>query len=157
MLRALPILVILGLAIYSFFDVVNSSNTPNSAKPVIRRGRRGAWLVVVLIPVIGAGLWFLLGRPSRKRDPNQPPRVINIKGGSGRQVAPDDDPRFIRKLDDDAWQRKRKESRSKPAAQPEPKSGPQKPENPKTESETPEPQAEAKEQPSGEKDAGTSS
>ncbi len=157
MLRALPILIILGLAIYSFFDVVNSSNSPNSGKPMIRRGRRGVWLVVVLVPAIGAGLWFLLGRPSRKRDPNQPPRVINIKGGPGRQIAPDDDPRFIRKLDDDAWQRKRRESRAKPTDRPSSAAGPQQPVPPEPESGATQPESEAKEQPSGEKDAGSSS
>lgn len=48
------------------------------------------------------GLWLLLGRPwpesggfFRKRGP----------------VAPDDDPRFLRKLDDDVWSKKMRKRR----------------------------------------------
>jgi hypothetical protein len=154
MLRALPILIILGLAVYSFFDVINSDQL------AIRRGRRGIWLVVVLVPVLGAGFWFLLGRPSRKRDPNQPPRVINIKGG-GQKVAPDDDPRFIRKLDDEAWQRKRRAARAKPATDASADRAPTGLEPPDPDladpdSEASEGEPEAKEQAPGEKDAGSS-
>lgn len=48
---------------------------------------KGAWIaIVVLIPVLGGVLWFALGR--RRGSAN----------GGARQVAPDDDPEFLRTL-----------------------------------------------------------
>lgn len=102
--RAIPILVIVGLAVYSFFDVLQT-------KPQdFRRFSRTTWLVLVLIPIIGAAMWFISGRPRRNRNGYGPPRIINIKGQQ-RPASPDDDPDFLRKLDEDAWRRKRDEAR----------------------------------------------
>lgn len=106
MLKALPILIILGLAIYSFFDVLK---TPDL---LIKRGPKAMWVVLALVPVIGAALWFLLGRPGSQTDAHPPTRVISLRRGSA-QVAPDDDMSFLRRLDDEAWLRKREETRSK--------------------------------------------
>jgi len=61
---------------------------------------RWAWLVVILlVPVVGPVAWFLLGRQraARRRGPS----------------APDDDPRFLRELDDEVWRRKQQEKRRK--------------------------------------------
>lgn len=102
MIRAIPILVIVGLAVYTFFDVLQ---TPPQR---IRRYTRTFWLAGSLIPVFGATLWFLVGRP--KRAQAGPPRVISLRG-SGRPVAPEDDPAFLRRLEDEAWRRKREEQR----------------------------------------------
>ena len=85
MARALPILVILGLAVYSFFDVLQTK--PGD----FRRFSRTSWLVIVLIPILGAALWFIAGRPRRSRKGYGPPRIISLRG-SQQQVAPDDDP-----------------------------------------------------------------
>ena len=104
MARALPILVILGLAVYSFFDVLQTK--PGD----FRRFSRTSWLVIVLIPILGAALWFIAGRPRRSRKGYGPPRIISLRG-SQRQIAPDDDPTFIRKLDEEAWRRKRDKAR----------------------------------------------
>ena len=106
MLKALPILIILGLAIYSFFDVLK---TPDL---LIKRGPKAMWVVLALVPVIGAALWFLLGRPGSESDAHPPPRVIGLRRGQS-QVAPDDDPKFLRRLDDEVWMRKREEARSR--------------------------------------------
>ncbi len=102
--RAIPILVIVGLAIYSFFDVLQTR--PQD----FRRFTRTTWLVLVLIPIIGAAMWFISGRPRRSRNGYGPPRIINIKGQQ-RPASPDDDPAFLRKLDEEAWRRKREEAR----------------------------------------------
>lgn len=106
MLKALPILIILGLAIYSFFDVLK---TPDL---LIKHGPKAMWMVLALVPVIGAALWFLLARPGSDSDAHPPPRVSRLRRGPV-QVAPDDDVSFLRRLDDEAWLRKRQESRSR--------------------------------------------
>lgn len=105
--RAIPILVIVGLAIYSFFDVLNSRNED------LRKFSRTTWLMLVLVPVVGAALWFLVGRP-RGRARQGPPRIITIRGQQ-RPSAPDDDPAFLRRLEEEAWRRKRDEARRRAA------------------------------------------
>ncbi len=110
--RALPILIIVGLAIYSFFDVLQTEDDR------IRRYPKTAWLVLVLIPVVGAALWFGLGRPRRSRGGFGPPRMITLKDSQARPKAPDDDPTFIRRLDEEAWRRKRDEQRNRDTKDP---------------------------------------
>ena len=111
--RAIPILVIVGLAVYSFFDVLQT-------KPQdFRRFSRTTWLMLVLIPILGAAMWFISGRPRRSRNGYGPPRIVNIKGKQ-RPVSPDDDPAFLRKLDEEAWRRKREEVRKAEEAESSP-------------------------------------
>lgn len=53
----------------------------------VRTLNKPIWAVlIILLPVIGAVLWFLVGR--ERRD----------SGGVARTVAPDDDPAFLRDL-----------------------------------------------------------
>ncbi len=122
--RAIPILIIVGLAIYSFFDVLQTDEDR------IRRYPRTFWLVMVLVPVLGATLWFVAGRPKRSRSGYGPPRVINLKPGAGRTVAPDDDPTFIKRLDEEAWRRKRDEQRRKESGAPQGSTDPEPPVDP---------------------------
>jgi hypothetical protein len=79
------ILVPLGLAalaimVFSLVDIAltNKRSVRSLTKPL--------WLLVVLIPLAGALLWFLFGRPRRS------------PGGQTRMIAPDDDPDFLRNL-----------------------------------------------------------
>ncbi|BDZ54395.1 PLD nuclease N-terminal domain-containing protein [Agromyces marinus] len=59
----------------------------------IRGLARGWWIVVILfVPVIGAALWFIVGR-------GRAPRVGQVGRHSN---APDDDPDFLRRLRADA-------------------------------------------------------
>jgi hypothetical protein len=54
----------------------------------VRALNKALWIVIVLLlPIIGAVLWFLLGRERR-----------SDRGGERRVVAPDDDPAFLSKL-----------------------------------------------------------
>lgn len=56
----------------------------------IRALPRWAWFVVILVvPVIGPLMWWLLGRGGREASPG---RVV-------RSSAPDDDPEFLRRLE----------------------------------------------------------
>jgi hypothetical protein len=95
MLRVLPILIVVGLALYTFFDVLTTD------KRQLRSLGKGAWLIVALIPAVGAMLWFLVGRPASRRSGKGPGRR------PPRPVAPDDDPAFLRRLDEQAWRAKR--------------------------------------------------
>jgi hypothetical protein len=62
----------------------------------IRALNRPLWvLVIVVLPVIGAILWFLAGRERRNG------------AGDRRTVAPDDDPAFLRNLRRDEEQDER--------------------------------------------------
>ena len=72
------------------------------------------WLIViVLVPFFGAVAWLIAGRPRRETP------VAGGSGGVGRivprrgagTVAPDDDPKFLRKLADDEWSRRMRERR----------------------------------------------
>ncbi len=102
MLRVVAVL--LGLAVYIWFivDVLRTSGAS------IRTLPKYVWLlIVVLIPLLGGVLWLLGGRPRgqgrrRKRGP----------------VAPDDNPAFLRQLDDDAWSERMKRRRGEADGQP---------------------------------------
>jgi hypothetical protein len=66
----------------------------------VRALNKPLWIIIiVLLPLIGALLWFLVGRARQDRGGPQP-----------RTVAPDDDPTFLRNLgrDDDQDERIRK-------------------------------------------------
>lgn len=59
----------------------------------VRSLPKPAWFVIIiLLPLIGAGLWFALGRPNTTS-------VANL----GTQKAPDDDEDFLRQLE--VWKR----------------------------------------------------
>ncbi len=53
----------------------------------IRTMNKLAWaLIIILVPIVGALLWFLVGRGGMKRRPARGPK------------APDDDPEFLRRI-----------------------------------------------------------
>jgi hypothetical protein len=95
MLRVVLIIVLLGIYIASIIDVIR---TPSAES---RRLPRFVWLlIVVVIPVIGGVLWGLLGR------------VWPQRGRRRKQISsPDDDAKFLRQLDEEAWKRKMRERR----------------------------------------------
>jgi len=70
-------------AVFWVFSIVDCAVQPATRH---RGVSKGLWIaIVVLIPVIGGILWFTLGR--RRAD-----------GQSGRLIAPDDDPEFLRSI-----------------------------------------------------------
>ena len=120
MIRFLPVLIIAGLALYSFFDVLG---TP---KHRFAGFSKVAWLLVTLIPVVGATLWFLLGRPGR--DSGGSVIKVGPRPAGGPPLAPDDDPDFLRHLDEQAWRARRENQRRQgqtPAAPPAPSGTPE--------------------------------
>ncbi len=100
MVRYLPMIIVLGLTIYCIIDVLV---TPRER---LRSLGKIGWLLVTLIPLAGAVLWLALGRPRRGPKP-----VIHLRRPE-RAVAPDDDPDFLRLLEERAW-RAQREARKK--------------------------------------------
>ena len=105
MVRYLPMLLVLGLMLYCFFDVLATD------RRWFRTLGKVGWLMVVLLPVIGALLWLFVGRPRHRARRTQEP-VIQLRRRE-REVAPDDDPAFLRTLDERAWRAKREAAHRK--------------------------------------------
>lgn len=86
--------VAVAVIIYALIDCIRSGGHE------VRSISKPAWiLTILLVPLLGALLWFLLGRP---RGGYQPP-VEQTR----RPAAPDDDPAFLRNLEAQRRQRAR--------------------------------------------------
>ncbi|MGI6878726.1 PLD nuclease N-terminal domain-containing protein [Microbacterium sp. gxy059] len=83
------ILIILAIAavVFTVFSVVDCAIQPETRH---RGVPKGVWIVIVLVPVIGGLLWFLIGRG----------REGQVPAGSARPTAPDDDPAFLSSADE---------------------------------------------------------
>jgi hypothetical protein len=84
LLRVALAVAVLVIFVYGLVDVIRTDGrlTRGISKP--------AWIVVMIVlPVIGAILWLLIGRP-RGTSPQQSQR---------HPAAPDDDPDFLRNLE----------------------------------------------------------
>lgn len=84
-------LIVLALDVFAIVDVILIEQRRVRTMPKL------VWvLLIVLLPVVGALLWFFVGRES-------------ASGGSGqpRTVAPDDDPSFLKNLRRDEEQDER--------------------------------------------------
>lgn len=102
MARGLVVGVVLLVAItlYSVFDCAARPRDQIAALP------KWAWiLVILLLPLIGAGLWFLIGR--RRADGSLGVRRTTAPS------APDDDLDFLRRIADDVEQKQRRERRER--------------------------------------------
>jgi hypothetical protein len=85
MLRVVGVVVVLVIFVYALVDVIRTDGrlTRGISKP--------AWIVVmILLPLLGAVLWFIFGRPYGK------PSAQPIRR---HPTAPDDDPEFLRNLE----------------------------------------------------------
>ena len=85
LLRVALAVAVLAIFVYGLVDVIRTDGrlTRGISKP--------AWIVVMIVlPVLGAILWLLIGRPR-----NTPPQTRS----PGHPNAPDDDPDFLRNLE----------------------------------------------------------
>ncbi|TLM72855.1 PLD nuclease N-terminal domain-containing protein [Pseudarthrobacter sp. NamB4] len=85
LLRVALAVAVLVIFVYGLVDVIRTDGrlTRGISKP--------AWIVVMIVlPVVGAILWLLIGRPR-----GTPPQRQNHRG----PTAPDDDPEFLRNLE----------------------------------------------------------
>lgn len=97
MLRVFLVLVLLALWISSIVDVLR---TPRAATRALSKW---AWLlIVIVIPLLGGLIWVLLGR-----ERPEPGRFFSRRS----PAAPDDDPAFLRRLDEEAWRRRMRDRR----------------------------------------------
>lgn len=86
MARALLVLALVGLTVYTLIDC---ARTPAAD---VRNLPKALWLLlIVVLPVVGPVGWLLAGRQTRR----QPPRAV----GRG-PVGPDDDPDFLRRVEE---------------------------------------------------------
>lgn len=86
-------LIVVVVDIFAIVDVVLIEQRRVRAIP------KAAWIILILLlPILGAVLWYTLGK--QRKEP----------GRTGRQVAPDDDPAFLKRLgqEDDVDARIRK-------------------------------------------------
>jgi hypothetical protein len=91
---------VVALYIYSMLDLVRAPSAEVRLLP------KWLWAVVVLlIFLLGPLMWLVLGRPRAEYPPSG-----GDGGGSGGRgpgprgpVAPDDDPEFLRRIDEQSW------------------------------------------------------
>lgn len=95
MLRYLPLVLLVAFVVYCVFDVVGSDERRRRGLPV------PLWLLlVVLVPVVGGVVWLLVSRGT----PHQ-----GTAGRGAGPVAPDDDPEFLFRLDQERRRRERQD------------------------------------------------
>lgn len=95
MLRVLMFLVPLALSVYAFIDCIS---TPDED---VRHMPKPLWAILVLVfPLVGSVSWLVAGK---RRGPAAEGWGGVRGGGRSRQrwVAPDDNPDFLKSLDDD--------------------------------------------------------
>ncbi|MGW4024318.1 PLD nuclease N-terminal domain-containing protein [Streptomyces sp. NPDC005009] len=96
MLRVLMFLVPLALSVYAFIDCISTKDDD------IRHMPKPLWAILVLLfPLVGSISWLIAGK---KRHPagGTAGSAWSRGGGGGRQwVAPDDNPDFLKSLDED--------------------------------------------------------
>jgi hypothetical protein len=91
LLRYLPFLIYAAITIYSIVDIALIERSRVRALPKI------IWVIVVIVlPIVGAVLWFLLGRER-----------LSDRGARRVPRAPDDDPEFLRQLSREQQQEER--------------------------------------------------
>ncbi|MFI2378183.1 PLD nuclease N-terminal domain-containing protein [Streptomyces sp. NPDC018964] len=94
MLRVLMFLVPLALSVYAFIDCISTKDDD------IRHMPKPLWAILVLLfPLVGSISWLIAGK---KRHPAGAGGSAWGRGGGGRQwVAPDDNPEFLKSLDEE--------------------------------------------------------
>src|SRR5699024_8029518 len=84
--KALLVMIVLVLAVYSIFDVIAAP------RQQVRGPSKWLWLPIALVPVLGALLWLVFGKVHHGSSPPPPPSHRPTPRG------PDDDPDFLRGL-----------------------------------------------------------
>jgi hypothetical protein len=93
---------ILALYIYAMLDLLRAPSGEVRLLP------KWLWaIVVLLIFLIGPMMWLILGRPRAQYPPGGGDGGGGGSGGRGPgprgPVAPDDDPEFLKRLDEQSW------------------------------------------------------
>lgn len=95
-MRNLLVLALLGLAIYCLFDIVRSTRDERlGIHPLL-------WIaVVLLIPLVGSLVWLAVRWSRRTAYADLSDAPSTRRPGRLRSSAPDDDPDFLRRLDEE--------------------------------------------------------
>jgi hypothetical protein len=116
MVRLLPLLLILAFTLYALIDCLARDEKEIRALPKV------IWvLIIILFTPFGPIAWFLAGRvrgQARHASGSAPDDVVggysmgsgSSAGRGGRPVAPDDDPEFLRRLDEQQRKQRRDET-----------------------------------------------
>ncbi|MBD7920051.1 PLDc N-terminal domain-containing protein [Cellulomonas sp. Sa3CUA2] len=101
MLRYLPLVLVVAFVVYCVFDVLGSDARVRRGLPV------PLWLLlVVLVPVAGGVVWLVVSRGT--------PHTGSAGPRGGGPVAPDDDPEFLFRLDQERRRRERQDGAADP-------------------------------------------
>ncbi len=93
-------IAVLALQIYALLDIARtpSDDVRNLPKPI--------WVLVWLVPLLGPLAWLALGRPQVGPASGSGPAGPGSLGGPRTPrgpSAPDDDPEFLKSLDERSW------------------------------------------------------
>lgn len=92
MVRNFIFLALIALAVTIYALIECARTRPNDVRSLPKAG----WiLAIILLPLIGAALWFWLGRPAY----GAPGPAARPSRPTGGQKAPDDDDAFLRNLE----------------------------------------------------------
>lgn len=103
--RFLLFLAAIGVAVYSLADLAGTRNDETGGIP------KWFWaIIIVIVPVVGPLAWIVFRR-SGSRPPSGRARPRSVPGPrrGGGPVAPDDDPDFLRRLDQARREQARRE------------------------------------------------
>lgn len=98
--RILPVFAVIALYVYVLVELGRSRSADVRTLP------KWLWLVVILVvPVVGPVLWLFLGRPRAEIPPSggEGGGSVGRRPGPSGPIAPDDDPAFLRRLDEQSW------------------------------------------------------
>lgn len=109
LVRVVLPLVVLGLMVYSLADLAGSEDE--------ERGGLPTWLwvlIIILLPVFGAAAWIVLKQQRRRAGGLGPSSRGGGRPGRGPRrpsgpVAPDDDPDFLWRLEQERRRRQQRE------------------------------------------------
>ncbi|MFE0451058.1 PLD nuclease N-terminal domain-containing protein [Streptomyces sp. NPDC058914] len=94
MLRVLMFLVPLALSVYAFIDCISTKDEE------IRHMPKPLWAILVLLfPLVGSISWLIAGK--RRSPAADGWSGVRSSGRSRQWVAPDDNPEFLKSLDED--------------------------------------------------------
>lgn len=101
MLKALLYIVPVALAVYALVDLARSREEERSGLPAL------AWVaIVVLLPVVGPIVWIVLSRRAAGASGAFPAAGGRPGPRRGGPVAPDDDPDFLWRLEQEQRRRR---------------------------------------------------
>lgn len=110
--RFVLVVAVFALHLYVLLDVLRSPGAEVRVMP------KGLWLIVSLVPVVGPVGWLMAGRPvlGPSSDGGGPGGITGGPRPGRGPIAPDDDPEFLKRLDEQSWAARMEKLRRERAA-----------------------------------------